>query len=173
MSLDGAAGLTAYKILGGERELLIATNPNPRAADATRRFADSLPLSYDWVSYAAQGYDKLLVVAKPEWTLRAANAANGSLTVVPTQSNEKSTAAFDAQRYLRNQLTHARIDLETGKHNAAIDRLNELKETYSNDAQYLGYLANAENFAGRWPRSLKLLKDAEALAPENLSLIHI
>ena len=167
LSLDGAAGLTAYKILGGERELLIATNPNPRAADATRRFADSLPLSYDWVSYAAQGYDKLLVVAKPEWTLRAANAANGSLTVVPTQSNEKSTAAFDAQRYLRNQLTHARIDLETGKHNAAIDRLNELKETYSNDAQYLGYLANAENFAGRWPRSLKLLKEAEALAPEN------
>jgi|GEM_PF-2132690 len=167
LRLDGAAGLKAYKVLGGERELLIATNPNPRAAAATKRFADSLPLSHPWVSYAAQGYDKLLVVAKPEWQLRVANGRDGSLMVVPTESGEQSSAAFEAQRYLRNQLTHARIDLESGDHNDAIDRLNALKDTYSSDAQYLGYLANAENFAGRWPRSLKLLREAQALAPEN------
>ncbi len=170
---SGGAGLplklsgnqfTAYKLLNNRKELLLAFNP--AQADEPAISSQSV-LAYDWMGFVSQGYDRVLVTAKPEYTMEVVRTKDGSVMIIPQKDESRAAQHLDAQARLRYELLNARMDIETGNHYEAVERLNELMPQYPNDAQLLGYTANAENYVGRWHRALRLLREAEALSPEN------
>lgn len=154
----------AYKLTGNRHELLLAYNP---ARTPNPSVSENTALSYDWMSYVTQGHDTVLVAAKPDYTLEVVRRADGGMMVVPRKDEALASRQAAAQSRLRYELLKARIELETGEQYAASNRLNKLLPDYAEDSQLLGYTANAENYVGRWQRALKLLRRANALAPEN------
>lgn len=153
-----------YKLVNNRRELLLVFDPNTMGKS---RLRSEQVVSYDWLNYVTEGYDRTLVAAKPGWQMEVVKSADGSILVVPQKDMSEQAQTAEAQTTLRYELLKARIELESGKQYDAVDRLNKLMEQYPNDPQLMGFTANAENFTGRWARALKLLRQAEAISPEN------
>ena len=164
LRLGVGGGFKAYRMLSNRREVLLATDPKIKQSALIIK---NSPLSHEWISYTTSGYDKTLVVAKPAWQLEVVNSGNGEIIIVPTRDVKNNAATEESQQYLRHQLMAARIELETDRQDDAVARLNKMSDDYANDAQYLGYLANVENYVGRWSSALKLLNRAENIAPRN------
>jgi hypothetical protein len=93
-----------------------------------------------------------------------------SIMVVAQAAPMTAEQRMRMQQELRLQLLYARMELETGREADAIARLNAIKPYFPNDAQLIGFTANAENFSGNWPRALQMLENAQQLTPENEDL---
>jgi predicted Zn-dependent protease len=154
----------SWRLTADRRELLLAYNPRTTPKPS---ISEKSPLAYAWMGYVTQGYDQVLVSAKPNYTLEVVRKQGGGISVVPREDAARSAHAPGRQEKLRYELLNARIDLETGKQHAAAEQLNGLLKEFPRDSQVLGYTANAENYVGRWQRALRLLREASALAPEN------
>lgn len=86
--------------------------------------------------------------------------------------DQEATGEQDEQMdKLRYKLLQARLNLETGHVYSATKSLNEMAPAYSDNSEFLGFLANAENYGGNWPQAQYLLNNAHALAPENQDVI--
>ena len=73
----------------------------------------------------------------------------------------------DQENALRDMLLQARLDLETGHIYSATRLLNNAMPEYKNNAEFLGFDANAENYGGNWPYATELLNQAHKLAPDD------
>lgn len=73
----------------------------------------------------------------------------------------------------QNAELNARLQLETGHIYDATKSLNALLAQNPNDAQLLGFTANAENYGGNWPYATYLLNQAHAIAPENQDITEL
>lgn len=156
-------GLTAdYAVSADGTQALIRLSGSD---DDLRQFASNAE-SLPWVAYTSLGYRQALVVAKPGWRIAP---VQGQLAA---SSDTNDEAARQAR--LRHALLAARTDLETGHVYDATRRLNALMPEYPNDAQLLGFAANAEHYAGNTHRASALLSVARTLAPENedIALLH-
>lgn len=121
---------------------------------------------HPWVSYSTQGYDRALIVAKPSYRLTLQPTASGYM-IIPERKVSEEEAKLQRDLKARYEMLQARIQLETGDHYQAAERLNEVMPVYSDNPTLIGYAANAENFVGRWRRALHLLEIAEEQMPEN------
>lgn len=124
--------------------------------------------NYPWLSYTTQGYDRALLVAKPNYKLKL-EPTSGGYMVVPLADMESGsqTASFQKDLALRYKMLEARIGLETGKHYQAAEEVTALVPQDPDNGTLLGYAANAENFVGRWKSALNLLDRAQEVMPEN------
>ena len=157
------AELVGYRFFSGGQELLLKL----RSAEWRHALANpALTQRFSWLSYVTEGDDRVLLVAKSGTELALAPTAQG-FDIFPAMQQQMSENDAARQMRLRYELLQARIDVETGKGGTAITRLNTLQPYYPNDAQLLGFTANAENYSGRWKRALALLDEAQQAAPEN------
>ena len=122
---------------------------------------------FDWVENTQVTHDKVLVTAKPGYTVRYQPVSANGARIVPAQRMLSPQEEMARQQDLRLQLLYARIELETGKEHQALARLHAIEPHFEDDAQYLGYLANAENYSGNWNKALRLLDKASTITPEN------
>ncbi len=153
-----------YKLNNDRTELLLVFDP---ALTGQSRIKPEQSVNYDWVNFVTEGYDRTLVSAKPGYKMEIVRGDGNNVIIVPQKEVADASKSLEAQTHLRYELLRARIELETGDQNLAVERLQKLSEKYPNDAQLMGFTANAENFSGRWPRALKLLRQAEAIQPQN------
>ncbi len=131
--------------------------------DDVRQFASNAE-TLPWVSYTSEGYRQLLIAAKPGYAMTLDRAEDGSLLLA---ANPAPTDEARRQIHLRYELLAARTDLETGSIYAATQRINTLLPEYPQDAQLIGFAANAENYGGNWHRAQALLSTARQISPEN------
>lgn len=109
-------------------------------------------------------------LSKPPVTPLPSNSDTGTgpdgqiMGVLDNNASESDEEKADKLRY---KLIGARVDLETGHIYNATKSLNEIMPEYKNDAEYLGFTANAENYGGNWQQAEQLLKNAQAISPEN------
>lgn len=164
-----AGVVKSYDLRAGGKELVLAlTKPADKLPDM-QRLAKQSPA---WLGYATVGYDQALLAAR-EKTVLTATREGDALVIAVAPAPVTSSAELERQTDLRMQLLSSRIDLETGNEQAALNRLEKIAPQYPNDAQLLGYTANAEYFAGRPARAERLLAQAQALAPENEDITHL
>lgn len=168
--LSSARGYTAFRVIADRREVLLAFNP---AHKPKQPLTDAEMKKYPWVNFINEGYDRTLISAVDGYRLEAVRGQDGSLTIVPAKDVDTSVASLPSQLRLRYELMKARVELEDGRPQKAVKSLNALYGDYKDDSQYLGYLANAENFTGRWPRALRLLREAQGMAPENEDILEL
>lgn len=119
-----------------------------------------------WVSYTTASYDTALVVAKPGYTLQAAETPQGLMVTAQPVGNHTAAEAI-RQRYLRLQLLYARLELETDAIDKALGRLESLAPIYQEYPEYRAYQGNAEYYAGNLTRGLNLVKRAQEGDPGN------
>lgn len=152
--------LAGGRVLTGGSEAILAVSGSP---DDIRQFASNAE-TLPWVAYTSEGYHQLLIAARPGYVMKLDKDASGqeALAALPVTG-----ASEQSQLRLRYELLAARADLESGHVYAATERLNALMPEYPNDAQLLGFAANAEHYGGNSARAQNLLKVAKGLAPEN------
>ncbi len=158
-----AGQLQGYRFFSNGNELLVQI-ADPRLRQSLTN--PNLAQQFEWLGYATEGEDRVLIVAQPGVELALAPTENG-YDVFPNTASQVSSDEQARQMRLRYELLMARIDVETGKSGTAISRLNGLQSYYPEDTQLLGFTANAENYAGRWKHAMALLDEAQAAAPEN------
>ncbi|MCI5048761.1 MAG: hypothetical protein MRY32_00295 [Rickettsiales bacterium] len=129
------------------------------------------PKQYSWIEESEVGYDSMLIAAKPGYQLRFTPTSEQAVRVVPTRYVLTAEEEMRRQQELRLQLLYARLELETGQEQAALNRLNTLRAHYPKDAQLLGYTANAQNYTGNWSSALNLLEEAQDITPENEDIL--
>lgn len=155
-----------YLLRDADRELLLQfAAPLPVAEPLSAERVQMLP----WISYASQGYDTVLMHAKPGYKF-AVDTGSEAPSIHILSDAASPTAELARQILLRYELLTARLDLATGHVYAATTRINDTLPHYPDDPQIMGMLANAENYGGNWPRALQLLKTARKLSPENEDL---
>jgi tetratricopeptide (TPR) repeat protein len=148
-------------------ELLIRYHKPEQTNQAAQALKDT-----PWVNYTSEGYDTLLVASRPG-TMIEINKSGSEPSFKAVVDNASPSYQDERQIALRYELLAARADLETGNVYHATSRLNDLAPEYPNDAQLKGFLANAENYGGNWPRALTLLKEARTITPENEDLARL
>lgn len=151
-----------YQLVNGNSELLLFVPGGEKKVAALSNQFKTMPS----IAYASEGYDTLLLSAKPGSKFDV-SAQNGELAIRTVPGFNDLEVKSTAQTMLRYELLKARVELETGQVHAAADRLNTLVPDYQDDAQLLGFAANAENYGGNWPRAQALLSRARVLSPEN------
>ncbi len=149
----------SHTLLSRDRELLVRSK---RPVGRPGALAAASFKTAPGVDYVQEGYDSLLVAAKPGYKF---SFTGDSIRLIPDRDAAAHRSA--GQTLLRYELMAARLDLETGRVYHAARRLNSLLPQYPDDPQLLGFAANAENYGGNWPRAGQLLATASALAPEN------
>ncbi|MFO0390134.1 MAG: hypothetical protein ACK502_10530 [Alphaproteobacteria bacterium] len=151
-----------YRLANGDTELLLFVNGGENAVKNLAKQFDG----QKGIGYVNEGYDTLLIAAAPgsKFEVESSKDAVEIHTVPDLKSQEINIAR---QTVLRYELLTARLELETGKVHAASERLNNLLPQYENDAQLLGFAANAENYGGNWPRAQALLAQAREISPAN------
>jgi hypothetical protein len=158
--------LEGYRTFSADKEMLLEFASE---ADTNHVNLSEVELQqYPWLSYSTQGYDRALLVAKPEYRLRL-EPTSGGYRVVPELDTAASAEAlkFQKELALRYDTLQARIKLETGEHYQATEDLQKILAENSEQGPLVSYTANAENFVGRWKRALRLLDKAEKIMPEN------
>jgi hypothetical protein len=121
-----------------------------------------------WISYVNEGYDTLLIVAKPGYKI-VVDDAGKTFHAVSEPTNESSKQA--GQTKLRYDLLAARIDLESGDIYDATQKLNQMTVEHPKEMQVLSLAASAEGAGGNWPRAEELMASARALAPRDSDLL--
>lgn len=159
--------VASYTLLEKNSELLIHFNHVKERSISADTFKN-----VSWVASVNDGYDTMLVRAQPGYALQI-DTQNEHPALKAIADNSAAVSRGDQQTKLRYELLTARIDLETGHVYDATTRLNALLPNYKNDAQLLGFVANAENYGGNWPRAQQLLQEARELAPENEDLARL
>lgn len=135
--------------------------------------------SNDWVEETKVGYDSVLVQAKPGYNLHFTPVSTESVAIIPSNNPVRPIPQMTAreqqarQQDLRLQMLYARLEMETGKEQQALNRLTTLQQHYPQDAGLLGYSAIAENFSGNWPHALNLLEHAQELNPHNEDIANL
>ncbi len=158
-----AGQLQGYRFFSGGNELLISI----RDPQLRRALTDpSISRQFEWLGYATEGDDRVLIVAQPGVELALAPTADG-YDIFPNASSQATQDESARQAKLRTELLLARIEVETGHPGTAVSRLDTLQPYYPGDTQLLGFTANAQNYAGRWKHAMALLDEAHAQAPEN------
>lgn len=158
--------LNGYRTHSDDREIVLSVNDAKQVPPALVNYA----VTYPWVSYSTEGYGQVLVAAISGVRVRLERDEQDQLVLVPYPDN-RGTAR--QQIILRYALLAARTDLESGNLLAATERLQPLLEEHPEDAQLLGYVANAENYAGNWRRASRLLKQAHAISPINEDVVDL
>lgn len=139
-------------------------------------FSKPLPRDYSlpqgqqhsWVKEQTVGQNSVVVAAKEGYQLRFTPTSSTSVAIIPAVAQELTAQErMRQQQELRLQMLYARLELETGQEQQALSRLNTLNTHYPNDAQLMGYTANAENYTGNWSRALSLLDQAHSINPHN------
>lgn len=168
ISLPAAGGdVRTYTLLSNNSELLV----NYAKGGNHSINADTFK-NVGWVEGVSEGYDSLLVSARPGFKIDMSKA--GATPSVKAIADISSTVFQDErQTVLRYELLTARIDLETGHVYDAATRLNKILPDYQNDPQLLGFIANTENYGGNWPRAQQMLAQARILSPENEDLARL
>ncbi len=164
LRLAASRGYTAYRVIADRREILLAFDP---AHKPKQPLTELEAKKYPWIGFVTEGFDRTLVTVTDDYVIEAVRGSDGSLTIVPQPDTSKGSSAAASQMRLRYELLKARVELEDGKPLKAVKNLNAIYGDYKDDAQYLGFLANAENYSGRWARALRLLREAQAMSPEN------
>ncbi len=156
-----------YRLLNNGSQILL------RFAKPTsqKRYAETLK-DVPWVYYLNEGYDSILVNARPGYRVEI-NKTGNQPSFKAVADNESGLYQAERQTALRYELLAARIDLETGHIYNASTRLNDIADDYPNDPQLIGFIANAENYGGNWPRAQAMLKTARVLSPENEDLAEL
>ncbi len=151
-----------YRLANGDTELLLFVKGGEKAVkNLAKQFEGQ-----KGIGYVNEGYDTLLIAAAPGSKFDVASSKDViEIHTVPDVNSQEMHYA--RQTVLRYELLTARLELETGKVHAASDRLNKLLPQYEQDAQLLGFAANAENYGGNWPRAQALLAQARELSPAN------
>lgn len=158
--------LEGYRTFSGDNEILLEFKGENDVRNAALSEAELR--NYPWLSYSTQGYDRALLVAKPNYQLRLEPTSGGYMVVPqPDASVNSADMAFRKDLALRYKMLAARVDLETGKQYQATEALRGELPANSKNGTLLGYTANAENFVGRWKRALRLLDEAGKIMPEN------
>lgn len=160
------AKLEGYRTFSNDNEILLEFRDenDTNHVNLTREQLKNYP----WLSYSTQGYDRALLVAKPEYKLEL-KPTSGGYMIVP-QADVTANSSVQKLRQdlaLRYAMLQARMDLETGKEYKATEDLGSILPKNQKNATLLAYTANAENFVGRWKRALRLLDEAAVLMPEN------
>jgi len=168
VSLPATGGdVRSYTMLSDNSEMLVHFSKTGNHSLTANSFKN-IP----WVESVNEGYDTLLVSARPGFKFDMGKA--GETPSVKAVADNSSTVFQDErQTVLRYELLQARIDLETGHVYDAASRLNGILPDYQNDPQLLGFIANAENYGGNWPRAQQMLEKARALSPENEDLARL
>ncbi len=121
-----------------------------------------------WVEKSSVGYDSVSVSAKEGYTVRYVPTSEEQFKVVAAeQPNYAPQVEAQRQQDLRLQLLYARIEQESGQTAKARERLDALKQYYPNDPQLLSYEASLESATGNTATAMNLIKQAQAVAPEN------
>ncbi|MBA4274153.1 MAG: hypothetical protein C0436_00725 [Alphaproteobacteria bacterium] len=125
---------------------------------------------YAWVEKARAGYDSMVVSAKPGYELRFMPTSENSMQVVPVAYQQQALspqAEMQREQDLRLQLLYAQIEHQNGQNDAAEKRLAALQQYYPNNPQLLTYAASLQSSAGNSSDAIRLLDQAQSLAPEN------
>jgi tetratricopeptide (TPR) repeat protein len=155
------ANLAGHTLSAGGQEIVLRFK-----SEAARSGFNTKALP-GWVSYASEGYDTLLLAARPGYRMQVEYDPGGTLRIAPVLDLAAASSQEARQTYLRYELLAARIELETGKQYDAVQRLRVLEPSYPGDVQLMVYAANAENFSGNWHRAQALLTTARRAAPKN------
>lgn len=164
LRIEPKRGYAAYRVVADNREVLFAFDPVRRPAQP---LTEAEIKAYPWIAYVNASYDRTLLVVKDGLAVEAVTEEDGTVVLVPVVAKSDDAQYVASQTRLRYALLKARTELEDGSPQKAIDMLQAIETEYKTDPQYLGFMANAENYAGRWPRALRLLREASALTPEN------
>jgi predicted Zn-dependent protease len=168
-SLVGRSAHTAkVEQLSGGREMKITfAQPIEGALPIDEHAAKKLA----WVERSEVGYDSVSISAKPGYVVRYVPTSQEQFAVVASPT-ENYAPQVEAQRQqdLRLQLLYARIEQESGQADKARQRLDALKYYYPNDPQLLSYEASLESARGNTQTAMNLIKQAQAVAPENEDL---
>lgn len=161
-----ATSLTAIQPMSGGKELKLQFDgPLPQGFKP-----DGVADNPTWLAYYTVSYDSMVIAASPGFNLQA-ESTDGAVTIAAVAdapvAAAAQTAAAERQQYLRLQLLYARLELESGETDQALNRLNALHDEFANAAEYKAYQASAEFYALNPKRSLSLVKDAQRLDPAN------
>ncbi len=156
--------IASYALHGYDQHLVVHFNPQMRQPQwlNNEQVGD-----YGWASYTAEGVGRAMLVSRPNYRMQVDEQADGSLVIAPIPVISEAEIAQAEAMDRRFALLDARIRLETGEGYAARRALNRLLAQYPDNAEVLGFTANAEHFLGNWPRALQLLGKAQARQPEN------
>jgi predicted Zn-dependent protease len=158
--------LEGYRTFSGDNEMLLEFKGENDTRNAM--LSPEELKNYPWLSYSTQGYDRALLVAKPNYQLKLEPTSGGYMVVPQADvTTASSDVLFRKELALRYKMLAARIDLETGRHYQATDELRKEIPANAQNGTLLGYAANAENFVGRWKRATRLLEEAALIMPEN------
>lgn len=157
--------VTSVERLSNGRELKISFNT---PIDGKSPVALEKGKDYAWLEKTRAGHSAVVVSAKPGYVMRFMPTSQTSLEVIPVASNQLSPQEELArQQDLRLQLLYARIEQESGQVDRANQRLAALRQYYPQDPQLLTYAANVQSASGNGSEALKLLQQAQSLAPGN------
>jgi tetratricopeptide (TPR) repeat protein len=173
-----AQPVKSYTLLSDNTELLIHFR-GPVNDDIAANLKNA-----PWVNYTSEGYDTLLIEAKPGYkfqtaagapktTMNVADNAVSTIQIVADNAHSPDTVKADKQMGLRYELMHARTDLETGHIYNATKRLSALQPEYKDNPEVLGFTANAENYGGNWPEAATLLNKAQKIAPTDADILEL
>ncbi len=151
-----------YAISPNQREVLIKTTRPAEPLVKRLKLEKDSPVT----GYTSTGYDTILFSAA-ENNVLGIESSGERLHIVSTPAQAKLEPKLLEQVTIREELLRARIDLESGKQSAAVDRMNALSKRYPNDAQVLGFSANAQYASGNWRRAQSLIDKAKGISPEN------
>lgn len=87
--------------------------------------------------------------------------------------NQQVASFQQTDETLRLQLLYARIELENGDREAALNRLRIMQQYYPNNPELMGYTASIESAGGNYNRALQLLNKAQSLTPQNEDLAQL
>lgn len=162
--------ISGVQTMSGGREMKISFN-QPIEGKAPISGED-----HAWVEKARAGYDSMVVSAKPGYTLRFMPTSENTMQVVPmTYQQQALNPQLEMQREqdLRLQLLYAQIEHQNGQDDAAERRIAALQQYYPNNPQLLTYAASLQSSAGNSADAVRLLNQAQNLAPENEDIIAI
>jgi tetratricopeptide (TPR) repeat protein len=121
-----------------------------------------------WLESHKASYDSVVVSAKPGYVLRYVPTSSDQFQVVAgPQGTVTQQAALDQQQDLRLQMLYARIEQQTGREEAARERLAMLQNRYPNDSQLIATRASVESASGNQMAALDMIRRAQVLSPEN------
>ena len=125
----------------------------------------------DWLSYTQEGYKETMIVAKPGYRLRVMNSADGTTWIHPEKQEDQFETVAQRNYTIRNELTSARYNIETGNEYKAAKATKKLVKEHPQNPEVLGFAANIQNFVGNWPYARTLVNKAHTLQPENEDII--
>ncbi len=163
MSLS-ALNASAYRLIDGNTRILLK---HGETESITMPQSDQ----YDWLSYTQEGYEETMIVAKPGYRLQVMNSTDGTTWIHPEKTEDQFETIAEKNYDIRNALTFARYNVETGNEYEAAKASQKLANEYPQNAEVLGFTANIQNFVGNWPYARRLVDKAHELQPENEDIL--